>query len=219
LLSKRADLPPETLAELAAYLTDAGFFTMSQYGLEDAASRGAIPDTFVPSHFDQADEKTQEELLRFAEVQLKARGDEALHRFVMNIVFGPHPAKIRSSAWWVLHRWYRQGDIRGEGPLKLAREPIERFFGSTAVFIPMLAQVLRDPETLKEVGYYEMMANLFSSFEPEAACLFLAEETATHDLLQAVSEALLGDYWPHFRDAMRKFAQFFTPINPGHARS
>ena len=205
LLSERAALPPETLAEVAAYLIDAGFFTMNQYGIEDAATRGAIPDSFVPAQFDRAGAEIRIELLRFAEKQLEARGDEALHRFVMNVVFGPHPAARRAAAWWVLHRWYRRDDVRGEGPLKLAREPIERFFGSPARFIPMLAQVLRDDATLKEVGVYEMLANLFSSLEPEAVPVFFAEEEATHDLLQATLAALRGDYWPYFHDAMLKF--------------
>lgn len=194
------------LSELAAFMVESGLFTMSQYGLEGAAERGAIPDGFVPAHFAAADAKTRKELLGLAEVQLRARNDEALHRFLMNVAFGPPPAELRAAAWGCLSRGYRRaGDPRGEGPLRLEKESIERFFGSVDAFLPKLAAVLRDPATLKEVGFYEFLAHLFSSAEPTVLPAILRHEAEAHDLVGAMLEAVRGDYWPYLVDGMTQF--------------
>jgi hypothetical protein len=205
LLSEEAALPSETLGALAAWMVENGSFTSSQYGLLEAGKRGAIPDRFVPGVFPRADEETRRELLSFAENQLAARGDEELHRFVMNVVFGEHPAKTRAAAWWVLHRGYRQGDPRGEGPFRLSRAPIERFFGSVGAFVPKLSAMLREPEVLKEVGVYEFLANLFSSATAGDAAAIAGEKGAAHDLVRAILEALRGDYWAYLIDGMIQF--------------
>lgn len=205
LLSEGAELPPETAAEVASFMIDQGLFTMSQYGLKEAGERGAITDTFVPAHFAGAGEETRSELLRFAEEQLAARGDESLHRFVINVVFGPYPARTRSAAWWVVHRGCRRDEVRGEGPFKLERAAIERFFGSVREFLPKLSLVLRDEATMKEVGIYEFLAHLFSSAEASSLPDFFAEEAAAHDLVRAIIEALRGDYWAYLIDAMIQF--------------
>jgi hypothetical protein len=170
---------------------------MGQYGVEEAGRQGRIPDRFVGDRFMAADGKTRLELLRLAEAQLGERGDEALHRFVMNVVFGPHDAPTRAAAWWSLHRWYRLlGEHRGEGPFRLEPAPIARFFGSVEAFVPRLAAVLRDPATLKEVGLYEFLAHLFKEADPSIA---------THDLVRALLEAVRGDYWAYLVDAMIDF--------------
>ncbi len=205
LLSEGAALPPETLSELVAWMLADGRFAMSQYGLAEAARRGAIPDRFVPSVFAGAGEETRADLLRLAEVQLEARRDEALHRFVLNVVYGPFPAATRAAAWWALRRTYRRDDVRAEGPFRIEKATIERFFGSVRAFIPRLAAVLRDPATLKEVGLYEHLATVLGEADPEAAPAFFAEENAAHDLVRALLEALSGDTWPQLRSGMVKF--------------
>jgi hypothetical protein len=205
LLSEEASLPPETLSEFARFMVENHHFTMSQYGMEEAARRGAIPDGFVRSVFGGADLETQGELLRLAEKQLEARGDEALHRFVMGVLFGEHPAQTRKEAWWVVHRWYRQKDVRGEGPFALSKEPVERFFGTYQAFLPRLAAVLRDPDTLKSVGVYEFLANLFRSATALDARAIAGEGEAAHELIRAILEALRGDYWTYLIDGMIQF--------------
>jgi len=197
LLSEEAALPPETLSPVADFLLENGAFTMSQYGLKEAGERGAIPDGFVPSRFERADGKARLELLRLAEAQLEARKDEELHRFVMNVVFGPYDAPTRAAAWWCLHRWYRSlGEHRGEGPLRLERPAIERFFGSPEAFAPKLAALLRDPASLKEVGLYEFLAHLFRTSDGTVA---------DADLVRAALEAVRGDYWPSLVEALIEF--------------
>src|SRR6185436_7852155 len=123
----------------------------------------------------------------------------------MNVVFGSHPAKTRAAAWWVLHRWYRsKGEHRGEGPFKLEKGVIASFFGSVGAFVPKLAAVLRDHGTLKEVGYYEMVAHLLNSADDATVAAIQAEESAAQDLIQALIEAMRGDYWPNTIEAMIK---------------
>lgn len=196
-------LHPDSAAQLGDFLIEQKQFTMNQYGLSHVAEAGLMPLTFVPTRFIQADQETRKELLRFAESQLQKEMDEGLHRFLMNVVFGPFSHEIRAAAWWSLYRTYRHhGEHRGEGPFKLQKDAIVRFFGSVGAFVPNLASVLRDPATLKEVGYYEMMANLLNSADDAAAAAMQAEEGATDDLLAALCDALRGDFWPYTLEAM-----------------
>jgi hypothetical protein len=199
------ELPPDALQEFGDFLIERGRFGMHQYGLPKVAEEGRMPATFVPTRFGKANENMGLELLRFAEVQLGHREDEQLHRFVMNVVFGPHSAKTRAAAWWVLHRWYRhQGEYRGEGPFRLKVDAIRRFFGSVGAFLPKLSAVLRDHATLKEVGVYEFMATLLNSADEEAVSAIQAEESAADELVHALIEGMRGDYWPNTVEGMIK---------------
>jgi hypothetical protein len=205
LLSKEADLPPAALAELGRWLVEGGRFSKSQWGLEAAAERGAIADDFVPAVFARADERTRRELVGLAEAQLKARGDEALHRFVLGVVFGPHPAETRAAALWALRRWYLREDPRGEGPFRLEPAGIERFFGSARELVPRLAAVLRDAPTLRQVGVFEFLASLFASASPAVVPALFAAEEEMHDLVRAALEAVRGDLWPYLVEAILRF--------------
>ena len=196
-------LEPESAAELGDFLLAQKQFQMSQYGLSHVAEKGIMPLAFVPTRFGAADEQTKKELLRFAETQIQRDFDEALHRFLMTVVFGAYSHEIRAAAWWALHRTYRHGgEYRGEGPFKLSKVQLDRFFGSVAVFLPRLAAVLRDDATMKEVGYTEMMANVLRTADAAALVEMQAATSSAGDLVAALLEAVQGDYWPATRDAM-----------------
>jgi hypothetical protein len=121
----------------------------------------------------------------------------------MKVVFGPYSHEVRAAAWWTLHRSYRSGgEYRGEGPLKLTQEQLVRFFGSVADFVPLLAAVLRSGETLKEVGYYELIANLLRSADEETIAEMQAREGVTDGLIDAMLEAAGADYWPNTLDSL-----------------
>jgi hypothetical protein len=202
-LLQAPNLDSDGAVALGDVLIQIGFFRMSQYGLSSIAENGRMPETFVPTRFDRADEETRQDLLRFAEMQLHRQQGEPLHKFVMGVVFGPYPSKIRSGAWWVLHRSYRHlGEHRGEGPFRLEKGVLQRFFGSVRAFLPKLAAVLRDRDTMKEVGYYEMMANLLGSADDAGIAAIQAEKSGTDDLMGALLEAMRGDYWPSTIEAM-----------------
>jgi hypothetical protein len=202
-LLQAPDLDAEGAVALGDFLIQNGFFRMSQYGLSSLAENGRMPETFVPTRFDRADEETRLELLRFAETQLNRQQGEPLHKFVMGVVFGAYGAKLRSGAWWVLHRSYRHhGEYRGEGPFKLEKDVVKRFFGSFKAFLPKLAAVLRDRDTMKEVGYYEMMANVLGSADDAGIEAIQAEKNGADDLMGALLEAMRGDYWPNTVEAM-----------------
>jgi hypothetical protein len=190
LLLPAAGLPEETAGRIVEEMVEGRTFRASQFGLEGAAERGAIPDALVPRLFAAAGDETRLELLGLAEMQLKARGDEALHRFVMNVVFGPHAAKTRAAAWWALRRWYLRSDVRGEGPFRLTQEGIERFFGSAGAFVPRLTALVRDGATLAEGGIVEALANLFASTDAGDAALLAAAGEPARDLVRALLEAL-----------------------------
>jgi hypothetical protein len=193
-------LDVEGAVALGEFLIQTGHFKLGQYGLPELA--GKVPGNFVPSRFDRAAEDIQEELLRFAEVQLGLGMVEELHKFMMGVVFGPYPAKTRARAWWVLYRSYRHhGEHRGEGPFKLEKGVIERFFGSVGAFLPKLTAVLGDHDTLKEVGYYEMMAHVLTSPDDETVAL-IQGEGAANDLVFALIRAMREDYWPNTLEGM-----------------
>ena len=195
LLLPAADLSPESMSGLLAWMAGNGRFRASQFGLEGAAQRGAIPDDLVPRLFAGSGDETRRELLGLAEVQLRARNDQGLHRFVMNVVFGARSASTREAAWWVLHRCYLRDDPRGEGPLRLTRDSLDRFFGSVDAFVPRLASLLRDPATLAIGGLCDLLANLFRPVTAEDAAVLAAAEGAD-DLVRALLEAVRGDVWP-----------------------
>ena len=198
-------LPPESAQELGDFLIGKGDFSMNQYGMSALAEKGGMPETFVPTRFARADEKTRAELLRFAEKQLEHGKSEELHKFVMTVVFGPYPAKTRAAAWWTLHRWYRRlGEYRGEGPFKLQVPLLKQFFGSVKAFLPKLAAVLKDRDTLKEVGYYEMIAHVLGTADDACIEAIQKEKSAASELVQALVESVRGDYWPNTVEAMIK---------------
>lgn len=202
-LLQAPELAPTAAQDLGDFLIERGKFSMGQYGMSTVAENGRMPESFVPTRFARATPETQKELLRFAEKQLEQRKDEALHKFVLTVVFGAHPAEVRAAAWWTLHRWYRHlGEYRGEGPFKLEPALVAKFFGSVGAFLPKLAAVLRDHDTLKEVGYYEMIANVLKTADEAMIAAIHAEPAAADDLVGALCEGVKGDYWPNTVEAM-----------------
>lgn len=189
-----ASLPPYAMEDVLRYLIEHQGFAMHQFGLSTVAEKGLIGDDFVPRVFAQANEETQRELCRFAEIQLNARGDEALHRFLNNIAYGPYPGKTRSAAWWSLRRWYLRDDPRGENPAALRRDAAKRFFGSTAEFSRRIAAMITDEETCAEVGMWEDLARILREAETEA---LLEDRDATETLVRAV-EKMMANPQIHF---------------------
>jgi hypothetical protein len=209
LLSQEAALSPESLAEVLDALLESGAFAASQYGLAEAAKRGAVADGFVPPRFARQNPQMQRELLGLAEVQLGARGDEELHRFVMSAVFGPYPAKTRAAAWWCLHRWYMRTEPRGLGPLRLSRAALERFFGSPRAFAGRLTEVLGDPATLKEVGYYDFLAAVLSAADAASVEALSEDQDVADALVAAACAALQENYWPGLLAGMARLLSLF----------
>lgn len=199
-------VPPEDLHAIGLILLRRGRFSMSQYGLADAAKPGRMPAGFVPAAWPEADDAARRELCRFAETQLGHRDDEELHRFLLHVVFGEETATVRAAAWWSLHRWYRHGgEHRGEGPLRLEPTAIRRFFPSLADFVRRLAAVLADHDTLKEVGLYDRLAGLLGYGDKAIGPELLACERETHALVRQLLRVMADDdYHPFLRSGAAK---------------
>jgi len=199
-------MAPEAMMEVCAFLVANGHFTMNQYGISTVAEQSLVPPTCVPALFSAADDQTRQELCRFAEAQLGHAEDEDLHRFLIQVVYGDHPAKVRSAAWWSLHRWYRHaGEHRGEGPFRLERTAVERFFGSMACFLPKLTAVLSDRASLKEVGLFDHLANLLGYHDEGIAPVIIAEEAAAYELIRALLTVVEErDYYAFLRSGAVK---------------
>ena len=191
---QRSELPAEGVAEVLDQLLADGLFSLQQYGLSSIVENDRLAGSFVPARFGGVGAESAIELLGLAEMQLAQRDDEDLHRFVMEVVFGPHPSEVRTAAWWVLHRWYmRQGDHRGEGPLRLDVASVERFFGSVEVFVPRLTSVVRDRVALHEVTFADFASALFASTDPELVGRVQAIRHNGGELVAALIEAIDGD--------------------------
>ena len=200
-----ANLSTDELVDLCAFLVEQSRFGMHQYGLSTVAENGRMPISFVPAHFARADDQTRAELCRCAEVQLAHRGDESLHRFMLQVVYGNYPGALRATAWSCLHRWYLKDDSRGDGPFKLEPTVIDRFFGSVVAFLPRLSAVLRDRPSLKEVMLFDHLAHLLSYPDPAIVPAILAEEAEAYELARAlIGVVATQDYYAFLRTGAGK---------------
>ncbi|MEK7414017.1 MAG: hypothetical protein AAB263_11945 [Planctomycetota bacterium] len=200
-----ANLPSDELVDVGRFMVENNLFSRHQYGMTQIAEVGRMPTSFVLDMFGRADDERRCELCLFAESQLGQRDDETLHRFLLNVLYGDYSAKVRAAAWWSVHRWYRQSDHRGDGPLKLEVAAITRFFGSMANFLPRLTNVLRDYDTLKEVGVFDHLGNLLSYPDDAVGPAIVAEEPLAHDFVRALLNVLKNrDYYANLRTGAAK---------------
>jgi len=143
------DLSVQQTEELCARLLDLGQFRLSAL---PAVTSGQISDTFVPEMFWRVQGDAQQELLTLARLQLGARADPGLHRFVWSLVEGDVPDQTRARAWNVLAGWY--GDYGHE--LRFSLEGAGRFFGGVGPLVERLCTVLERPD---------LLAGLFTSYD------------------------------------------------------
>lgn len=173
--------------EVLCWMIGNGGFRMAQYGLSTVAEKGRVPDSFVPRRFSEADDETKIEMCGFAEIQLIHRGDEELHRFLMRVAFGPHPADLRHTAWWSLRRWYLRSDPRGANPAGLEEEPCRRFFGSYGDFALRLAKILEDPKIHEEASVAEFLERMLGDADLQTMS---GDSRATWRLAEAVAKMM-----------------------------
>lgn len=167
----------ESVVEIADRLLVTGRFHAGQFGVSTVAEDGRLDDRWVPTRFPEAAAAEQAELMRVAEVQLGARADEALHRFVLGVVFGDVASDVRVQALWALRRWYRAGgDMRGEGPFALTAAGLAAVGWTVDDAVRGLARLLRDDTALRDVGMFEWLAALLRSADDG----FIADVVARH---------------------------------------
>jgi hypothetical protein len=196
LLAEWGGAPPEAVEPVLEHLISIGKFQASQWNLDDAVKRGGVSSGFVPARWTNASPEMREELLGLAEKQLKQGEDEAVLRFVVNVVFGPDGGKLRARAWWAIERT-RDGNARRDGSLLGLREgPIRRFFGSAEAFEPKLVAVLNDDIALKEVGLYDFVSNFLKPADPA-----FTSAIASAELTRALLRVAGGDYHSFLVDA------------------
>ena len=200
-LLQGSGVAPEAIRELADLLLAEGRFRSGQFGISTVAQDGRLDDRWVPTRFYDADAVQRAELMRVAEIQLGARADEALHRFVLGVVFGGPPSvavaepaggaldgpldgpldgwsgDVRVQALWALRRWYRaRGDMRGEGPLTLTVDGLAAVGWTVDDAVRGLPRLLRDDVALRDVGVFEWVAALLRSADDG----FVAEAASRH---------------------------------------
>jgi hypothetical protein len=186
-LLQRAGLPPGALEELGEYLLRTGAFTMSQYGLADAAKPDRMPADFVPKYWRDATPDARIELCKFAEVQLAAREDAALHRFLVDIAFTPADPKVQSQAWSGLYRWYDSFGYPRRRPLKVSAESIVTLFGSAPQFLNRFAAFLDARAILHESIHRDAVAEILRYPDASALPLIAQSPRETMTLVEAVS--------------------------------
>ena len=176
---QRMPLDTAELTALCTTLAADGRFDMHQYGVSELAETGKLRDDFVPSVWALVGtDELRLELLRFAEEQLKKRGDDGLHTFVLGVMFGAWSATVRAEAWWGLRRWYTSIEYASEGPLVMDTGAIERFFPSVAEFFERFGVLLGDRETLAELTLQEKLASMLRYAPADALPALLRVEPA-----------------------------------------
>lgn len=166
-------------ASAVTMLVAEGRFDTHQYGVSELAETGKLRDDFVPSVWTLVGtDELRHELLRFAEEQLKKRGDDGLHAFVLGVMFGAWSAKVRAEAWWGLRRWYTSIEYASEGPLVMETGAIERFFPSVAAFFERFGVLLNDRETLAELTLQEKLASMLRYASADALPALLQVQPA-----------------------------------------
>lgn len=180
LVLQQMHLPAGELDAVARHLVEHGRFGAHQYGVEDLADSARLRDDFVPTLWPHVvDEERACNLLRFAERQLGARGDDALHRFVLGVVFGDRTERVRSESWWVLRRWYAQTKYAWTGPLVFEADAIQTWFGPVPTFLERVAAFLRSPDASGDLTLQEKVAELLRYAEPEhVAAIAVAHDDA-----------------------------------------
>lgn len=207
------------LCQVLDHMIAQGVFAMSQYGLDDVAKSNRVDDSFVPPRFAAADSATREGLLRFAEVQLIARGSDALHRFVLDVVFSASlthedPIEARHDAWSCLQRYYRHGgDRRGDGPVCLTADGME-LVTPIPKFADNLAAMLRDARVTDNVFLAELLATVLGNADADGAALVAAHDPSAGRLVTACVHVLSAKPRATLVDAALKFLMLIGSRKP-----
>jgi hypothetical protein len=142
---QRAGLPPDSLAHLGGWFLEHNVFRNDQFGMRDIAKKDRMPATFVPRHWDSADEKAQKELCGFAECQLEDSADEDLHRFLVKVAFGLGSVPVRATVWKSLTRLSARLKPLGVLPIAIRTDSLDHYFGSVEAFLFTFTKFLADP--------------------------------------------------------------------------
>jgi len=77
---------------------------------------------------------------------------------------------VQEPAWTCLYRWYGRLSHDRMGPLLIKAEPLRRFFGSVAAFVPILTRFLGDgvpPKVVKESSSRQELERFLSYADPD----------------------------------------------------
>lgn len=191
---QRMQLGSVDLLLACRYLVEHKRFRLSQYGVRELAESGRLRDDFVSTIWSHlTDDEQRSELLRFSEEQLCARGDETLHRFMVNVVFaekGAVSVTVREDAWWCLLRWYGKTKHAWKGPLALESAVLEQFFvGGVSAFFDRFLAVLHDPELSDHRTLEECISTLLR-YSPEGGLPGIAANDAFGRLIVGLVKVL-----------------------------
>ncbi|WP_407569709.1 zinc ribbon domain-containing protein [Deinococcus altitudinis] len=183
-----------------------GRFRLSRLGvLRELAESGGISDAFVPEQFVAASEEGRQELFVLAGLQLAARADPALHRFLWHLIESDSPFQTRERAWSVLASWYgRYGQ-----ELRCSLAGARQFFGGATFggveeFVDRLCRVIERPD---------MLAGFFTSYH----FLKLLEDTDP-DVVPAVRETASAGRLRRALLALARDEEQFAPYRAGAVR-
>ena len=197
-LLQTAEVPSEDLESVCELLLEQNTFRASQWGMAEAAAKGRLPASFVPRHWDAAQDADRLEMCLLAEMQLEHYADEDLHRFLVSVVFSDVAQAVQLQAlqlqaWKSLFRWYQRSDPTGMGPLRIQRKSLERFFGSVPAFIRVLTRFLgrEAPNAiLSELFVREPLAKLLRYAEADVIPGLLEDRRATLELAGALQSVM-----------------------------
>ena len=178
--------------------------------LRELAESGGISDAFVPEQFAAASEEGRQELFVLAGLQLTARADPALHRFLWRLIEDDLPSQTgestqtRERAWSVLAGWYgRYGQ-----ELRFSLAGARQFFGGVEEFVDRLCRVIERPDIL--AGFFPSYSFLKLLGEADQGVLPAVREAASAGRLRRDLLALARDeeqFAPYRAGAVRLLGQ------------
>jgi hypothetical protein len=193
LLLQRANLSPDGLDQLGAFLIETGAFQISQFGLSDAAQPGRMPADFVPRHWNAANREARIELCKFAGLQLENYRDPALHKFLVDVAYTGGDVRVQSAAWSALYRWYDSFGYPRHRPLTISDESIATFFGSSREFLLRFARFLEGREILLEILHRDAICGLLKYPDESALEAFAESPKETIALTEALAKVMRDD--------------------------
>jgi hypothetical protein len=145
---------PEVFAAGAGFLARHGRFSMDDFGWNNAAKEGRLPDGFVESIFGEVSRDVQVELIKLAEKQYPERGDyrNNIARFVVRTAFATSDELIRDAAWWALIRNPLHNEFMKFTPFPLRVENVLWAWDSMAEFLTVLLYVLRETRDERNIS-------------------------------------------------------------------
>ena len=174
---------------------------LAAHGLPEENEWEKLPDDWIESRFESVTFEGRMEMLRLAELQLRARKGPGLLRFLIRTAFQQGEPDVRCEALRLFREWSQTSSSRGL--FILTRETAEAYFDSLPALAPRLTSVLREPVLLQNRSFWEFIGYLLHpNVKPEVFEALVSDAKDGHDLVRAALRFVLDIDDQYIRDSL-----------------